>query len=258
MKKKLIIIISILLLVTVILLGVINNYEPFHFTNNIFFKKQSTKSIYKEEYKNIDTIYVDVDDAIINIINGKSNDIKVEILSNRKNINLKSYNSKLSIVTDNNEGCIFCTLNVINIEAPSNFKEYINVVNDYGHVNIESFPNSTISVTNKFGNVSVDEAKVLKVISKRGSVDVKKVSDASIYSFWGTLNLDDVNSISSKSTLLYMNIDNVNKYINIKNDFGNINIKNATITRDSKIDVGFGNIDIENLKEDNAKLEKKN
>ncbi len=258
MKKKIIIIVSIILLAIVILLGLVNNYEPFHFTNNVLFKKQSTKSIYKESYKNVDTIYIDVDDAIINIVNGESSDIKVEILSNRKNINLKSYNSKLSIVTDNNEGCIFCTLNVINIEAPSNFKEYINVVNDYGHVNIESFPNSTISVTNKFGNVSVDEAKVLKVISKRGSVDVKKVSDASIYSFWGTLNLDDVNSISSKSTLLYMNINNVNKYININNDFGNVDINNAIITKDSKIDIGFGNVDIKSLKEETGKLEKKN
>ena len=82
MKKKLIIIISVILLVIVILLGVVNNYEPFHFTNNMFFKKQSTKSIYKENYKNIDTIYIDVDDAIINIINGESSDIKVEVLSN--------------------------------------------------------------------------------------------------------------------------------------------------------------------------------
>lgn len=258
MKKKLIIVISVILLVIVILLGVVNNYEPFHFTNNMFFKKQSTKSIYKENYKNIDTIYIDVDDAIINIINGESSDIKVEVLSNRKNINLKSYNTKLSIVTDNNEGCIFCTLNVINIEAPSDFKEYINVINDYGHIKIGSFSDATIFVTSKFGNVSVDEAKVLKVISKRGSIDVKKVSDASIYSLWGILNLDDVNSISSKSTLLYMNINNVNKYINVNNDFGNININNATITRDSKIDIGFGNIDIKNLKEETGKLEQKN
>lgn len=258
MKKKLIIIISIVLLIILVLLGVVNNYEPFHFTNNLFFKKQSIKSIYKEEYKNIDTIYVDVDDAIINITDGESNNIKVEILSDRKNINLKSYNTKLSIVTDNNEGCIFCTLNVINIEAPSNFEEYINVVNDYGHVRIEGFPNATISVTSGFGNISVNEAKVLKVISKRGSVDIKKVSNASIYSLWGTLNLDNVNSIASKSTLLHMNINNVNKYINIDNTFGNINIKNATITRDSKINVGFGNVNIENLKEDTGKLELKN
>ena len=258
MKKKLIIIISILLIVIIILLGIINNYEPFHFTNNILFKKQSNTVLYEEVYKNIDNIYIDVDDAIIDIVNGESNDVKVEIFSERKNINLKAYNTKLSIVTDNNEGCIFCTLNVIKVTAPSSFKDYITVVNDYGHTNIEKFSNSTISVTSRLGNVSVDEAKVLKVISKRGSIEVNKVADASIYSFWGTLNIDDVNSISSKSTLLYMDINNINKYIDINNDFGNVNIKNATILKDSKIELGFGNINIENLKEDTGKLEKKN
>ena len=256
MKKKLTIIISIFIIIIIILLGIINNYEPFHFTDNILFKKQSTKLIYEEEHKDIDNIHIDVDDAIINITNGESDNIKVKVFSNRKNINIKSYNSKLSIVTDNNEGCIFCTLNVINIEAPSNFRDYINITNDYGHVSLEKFNNATVSITNRFGNIKVGEAKVLKVISRRGKIDVNKVSDASIYSFWGILNMDEVNNLSSKSTLLYMNINNVNKHIDIINDFGNINIENANIIKDSKINIGFGNANIKNLKEDTGKLEK--
>ena len=175
-----------------------------------------------------------------------------------KNINLKSYNKKLSIVTDTNEGCVFCTLNVINIKAPSNFKEYMNIVNDYGHVNIENFNNSTISVNNRFGNISVGEAKVLKIISKRGNIKVNRASNVSIYSLWGMASINDVDSLNSNSTSLYMNIDNVNKYININNDIGNINIKNATIIRNSKVSVKFGNVNIKKLKEDTGKLERKN
>ena len=258
MKKKLIIIISVVLIVIVILLGIINNYEPFHFTNNLFFGNLSNNKLYEEEYNDIDTITIDVDDAIINIVNSETNSIKVEILSNRKNINLKSYNKKLSIVTDNNEGCIFCTLNVINIKAPSSFKEYINITNDYGHVNLDKFSDATISITNKFGDISVKEAKVLKIISKRGSINVDSVTNASIYAFWSILNINNVDSITSKSTSLRMNINNVNKYINIDNSIGNINVKNASIIRDSKINVRLGNVNVKNTKEISGKLEKKN
>ena len=256
MKKKVIIIISIIIFIILIILGIINNYKPFHFTNKLFFNKKSNTKLYDESFEDIDTIYVDVDNALINIKNSDDNNIHVKVLSNRKNIKLKSYNKKLSIKVDEYEGCFLCKMNVITITAPKNFKEYINVVNKYGHVNIESFANATMAITNRFGNVSVDEAKVVKVISKRGSINIGKASNASIYSFWGILNINEVNNVLSKSTLLETNIDTVKKYININNDFGDINIKNASILKDSFIEVGFGDINIDKLTESTGKLKK--
>ena len=258
MKKKIIIIVSIIIVLVLIILGIIDNFEPFHFTGKMFFGKKSRVKLYDEEYEEIDTIYIDVDNAIINIKNGDDNAIKVKVLSNRKNIKLKSYNKKLSLKVDYYEGCFFCKMNVIEITAPKNFKDYLTISNKHGHVNIESFPNATMSITNKIGNVSVTEAKVVKVVSRRGSINIGKASNASIYSFWGILTIGEVDNLFSNSTLLEMNVDYVKKYINIKNDFGDINIKKADILRDSIVEVGFGDINIKKLKEDTGKLKKKN
>ena len=259
MKKKIIIIVSIIIAIILIILGIIDSFEPFHFTGKMFFGKKSSTKLYDEKYEDsIDTIYIDVDNAIINIKNGDDNDIKVKVLSNRKNIKLKVYNTKLSLKVDSYEGCFFCKMNVIEITAPSSFKEYMTISNKHGHISIEKFPNTTIAITSKLGDVSVEEAKVVKVTSRRGSIDIGKVANASIYSFWGIANIGEVDNLFSNSTLLEMNVGYVKKYININNDFGDISIKKADILRDSKIEVGFGNINIKKLHEDTGKLKKKN
>ena len=258
MKKKIIIIISIIIGIILIILGIVNNYEPFHFTNKMFFGKKSSKKLFNEKYEGIDTIYIDVDNAIINIKNGDDDVVKVKILSNRKNIQLKAYNSKLSMKVENYEGCFFCKMNVIDITAPSTFKDYISIRNKHGHTNIESFPNTTMAIVTKLGNVTVKEAKVVKVSSRRGSIDIGDAKNVSIYSFWGIAKIGEVDNLFSNSVLLDMNVDYVKKYISIDNDFGDINIKKADILRDSKIEVGFGDINIKKLKEDTGKLKKKN
>ena len=258
MKKRIIIILSIIIIIILIILGIINNYKPFHFTNKMFFGKKSSTKLYNEKYEDIDTIYIDVDNAIINIKNGNEDTIKVKVLSNRKNIQLKAYNGKLSMKVENYEGCFFCKMNVIEITAPSTFKDYMTISNRHGHINIENFPNTTMAITSKLGNISVKEAKVVKVKSRRGSINIGKVANAYIYSFWGRLKIDEVDNLFSNSTLLDMNVDYVKKYININNDFGDINIKKADILRDSIIEVGFGEINVKKLNEDPGKLKKKN
>ncbi len=260
MKKKLTIVICIMLLIILTILGVVSSYEPFHFTKKIFFGRQSSNTIHDEEYEDIDTIYIDVDQAIINIKNSEPDDekIKVEVLSERKNIEIKDYNKKITIKVKYYDGCLFCKMNVINITAPESFKEYITVVNKYGPVNIESFENATMAITNRFGNVKVDQAKVVKVVSRRSGIEIGKTANASIYSLWGTLKVDEVDNFFSKSTLLNIDINKLNQFISVKNDIGDINIKTADIERDSEISVSLGDINIKKLNETDGKLTKKN
>ena len=241
-------------------MGIINNYAPFHFTNKILFGRLSTKELYNEEYEDIDTLYIDIDNAMINIKNNEPDDdkIHVKILSKRKNIKLKNYEKTLSIKVDVYEGCLFCKMNVIEISMPTSFKDYMTIKNKHGHIKIEKFPNVTMAITNKLGNVEIEEAKVAKITSSRGSINIGKASNAHIYSLWGTLDIKEVKNIRSRSTLLKTNIDKVTEYIDIKNDFGDINIKEATIQRDSEINLSLGEINIKKLNEDQGKLDKKN
>ncbi len=256
-KKKIIIILLIIFTVILIILGIINNYEPFHFTQKIFFGKQSNKIIYDEEFSDIDTIYVNVDNANINFINRDSNKIRVEIYSNRKNVSLKSYNKKVSVITENMHKCLFCTMNVINIYAPSSFKEYINISNKYGHVNLENFENASIAITNKFGHTTVGKANMLKIIEGRGNINVKSANEMSVRNSWGNIRIDDVNVIELHSKISNISINNINKKVFLETDFGNVVISKINIIKDSLVKNNCGDVTINEIKEDGGTLDVK-
>lgn len=252
--KKVIIILLIILTIVLVILGIISNHEPFHFTHNIFFGKQSNKKLYAEEFSDIDTIYIDVDNAIIKFINHDSDKIRVEIYSNRKNISLKSYNKKLSIMTENKNKCFMCTMNVINVYAPSSFKEYINVNNDYGHVSLENFDDASISITNKFGDIDLGKVNMLKIVAGRGNITAKSVNEASIKNNWGNVEIGDVNVINLQGNISSVKINSINKNAIMEIDFGNITIDQANINKDSAIINNCGDITIHKLNEDGGIL----
>lgn len=255
-KKLIIVIVIIVFILSLILLSVINNSEPFHYTKSIFFGKSSDKLVYSDEFTDIDTIYIDVDNAIVNLINRDYDNIKLEINSSRDNIKIKNYNKRLSIMTEDRKKCMFCKMNVINIYVNEDFKEYINIINDYGFTTLENFPEASVSISNKFGNVKVGNINMLKVIIGRGKLVTGKIGGTSIRINWGDVDISEVNDVFIDNKLTDISINKINNSINLENDVGNIAIENAYINKESDIENEIGDIIIKNLIDDNNYLEK--
>lgn len=233
MKNKgliyiLIIFFSILVIVlTVSLIFLLKGDVRFGHFN--LFTQESNKLIKEEKYTEIfDDISIDVSAGNIYIKNTNSDNIEVKVYGNDEQLEYDDTDGlKIKYRETHCIGFCFGKSSRIEIMLPSNYVGNIDINNNYGDIEIDKFTNASIKVESDYGDTNIEEAKILDIESNCGDVSIGVVSNVSIRSDLGSIHIDKVTS-----------------YLDVKNDCGDIKIKEIDINKDSQIENNLGSIKV--------------
>lgn len=200
-------VVVLILLLVVLLFGLFGNL-------NFSFKNEYKKVVFEKTYTDINNIDIDTNIANIYIKKSTTDEYKVEIASKEKYVDVKNDDNDLTINVKGPK-CKFMCLNTkasrVTIYIPSNYDKKITANLDMGDLRVENFKKLKLEVDNDMGDVKVDGVSSLTGKVSMGDFKIKKVYD----------------------------------YINIKNNMGDVKIKDLTITKNSSIKSNMGDIKIE-------------
>lgn len=255
MKNKkvtifLIIILSLFAIaITVLMIKMINGKS--RFLNFNFFSSVSDRLIFDETYNiDFDKINISSSSGNIYIKESLSNEVRVVVYADKDKLTVDTSNQNLNIDLKENNCIGFCfnvNLSKIEVYIPSYYSHLINIANDYGDIEIDSFKDATIDIDEDCGDVLVKSAGLIKVKNDYGNVKINSVNKADIYSSAGDVIINSVNDAVIKNDYGKIEIDNVSGYLDLSNDCGNIILGNVNLNKKSTIVDSYGNITIKEI-----------
>ena len=251
-KEKTIVLIIILCIVTIILL--------------IFFIKILNQSVgnYKDDniisyedifYDRLNNIRIDAKMADINIKVSDNNISKVTVYD-KNDTEVKVIDNNL-IINSNTKRCRYICFNIkkptIEISLPKDFKNLIKINGEYGNIKIGEFDFGEYNIDLELGKIDIVSGLNIKIDNEMGVTNITNVynkieaknelgdikiknllirEDSIIENELGKIVINNTSDIyiDAKTELGKININKNNRYSNVvltlKNDMGNINVKN--------------------------------
>lgn len=252
MKNKkwiltLIIVLSILMIgLTVFYIGLIQN--GFHLKGLKLGLQNSEELIVDTTYEeNFKKITIDATTSNIFINHSNTNHITTRIYGKKEDTNVDATLDTLTIKT-NEKNCIgFCfnqKATKIEIELPEDFDGTITIQNKYGNISIDTFLNATMDIKEDCGDVKILAGKSIKVDNKYGDVEIKKADDATINEDCGDVTISTIQNVIVKNNYGDIEIETVTNSLHLENDCGDIQLNNINLKKDSYIKDDYGDIEI--------------
>lgn len=243
----LLIIIAISLIIFMI--GLLQNRNWFNFSISNY--KISNELIVDETY-DMDFNKINIEATAANIYVKQSNNDNVKVI-------VYGYEDKTKVEIENNElkiklnekKCIGICFNVSKVEVylPKDYNNEINVINNFGDIDIDEFLNANINVTEDCGDVSILGGNLINISNKYGDIILNKATDANVNAKAGDVEIGIVFNITVNNDFGDIKIDKVNNYLNLNNNCGDIKVISIDLHKDSYINDDLGDIEIGNTNE---------
>lgn len=250
LKIILIIFLSILVIgMSTFFVNILTN-KNFRFRNIFFGKyKVSNELIFNEEYETIfDSIKIDSQASDIEIKEGVESKVKVVIYGDKDDTKVDITDNKLNIKSNGKKCVGFCfnmTIDKIEIYLPSSYSGNINIINNYGDVNIGEFDNLVLDAKLDAGDIKVSSLKSGKIKNSYGDIKVFGYSkELEIDQDCGDIEISEVDRIKLENNYGDINIGKVNEYLQIKEDCGDVEISSLNLKENSSIHNSYGDIKI--------------
>lgn len=219
-----------------------------------FIRKASDyKLVFKENYNfdDIDSIKFDLKSADVEIRYNDSNDVLLEIYDeDEKNVDAVFSGGTLNVSFSNyNTFCIgFCYVyRKAILYLPPQYSKKIEVVSLSGDVNINEYKTANIEVSTASGDVKVRGSNDLDVNTVSGDIEVNNVVNFNFKSISGDVEVRNAYNVIGSTTSGELNVIALNNYINFSTVSGDVDIKNATLNKNSKITTTSGDVDIDGI-----------
>ena len=248
--KKCVKTLTIILMVIVVLMVIINIFETSIKRKLKSFYELSEQLVIDETY-NTSFSRLSINSSLSDIYIKSSNDIntKVLIYGDKDYISHELKNNTLTINIKEKDCYGICFKNIISkveIYLPKEYNKVIEIKNEFGNIEIDSFANSAIDIKEEYGDIKINSSNFITVDSEHGNLDIDNVKKARIDIEYGDLNINNVDDIKISNEHGNIKIQSVNEYLTINNEYGDILINNLNIIKNSFIETEYGDINIEN------------
>lgn len=237
--------------ITWLMINIMNGH--FKLSNFNLFKTVSNTLVLDETY-NIDFSRIDIKTTTgdVYIKESSNNEVRVIVYGDKENTTVNTTNNNLSIDIASKNCIGFCfdtTISKVEVYLPNTYNNLINIVNNYGDIQIDKFSNTTIEIEEECGDVAVLGANTIKVKNEYGNIEIGEVKKANIHASAGDVNIDTVNDVTVQNDYGDIIIKNVYNYLNLNNDCGNIELNNIVLAKDSIIKDSLGDVEIKRTNE---------
>ena len=193
--------------------------------------RTSENVIYEESFSRVTDISISSACGDISFIENTDNRFGVLAYGEkREDITVNFSDGKLSVDYPQKRRLINWTIakNNIVISLPKGYDKSIKVNADYGDVTLCALPKASVNVECDYGNVEIAESVSAAVSNDCGNVEIGTIDTADV-----RVDLGDIR------------LDTVTKRCDLRNDCGDITVKNMKITEDSVISNDLGDITVE-------------
>lgn len=235
MKNKSLIILLITLLsiivivLTIFMINMLNG--NFNIKNLNFFTNVSNELVVDEVYDNtFNKIDIRANAGDIYIKESLNNEVKVIVYGDKNRTSVSVGDNEL-LIESKIKSCVGICFNrkmaKIELYLPSDNEGSIEIKNNYGDIDIDSFKNMDINIDEDCGNIEISNANKVDIKQSAGDIEIGEVTD-----------------IIVKNNLGDTKIEKVNNYLNIKSDCGDVEIDSVNLQKDSYIKNDLGDIEI--------------
>ena len=242
-------VISILLIMFMI--GLLNNHSWFN--SFLFNYTVSNELVIDETYDdNFNKINIEASAADIYIKESNDEFVKAIIYGDKDKTIVDTKNSELKIELKEKRCIGFCfnyKISKIEIYLPKDYNDEINITNKLGDIKIDEFLNANINVSEDCGDVTIKSGNIVNVNNKYGDITLNNAQTANIDAKAGDVKIGIVNDVTVNNDFGDIKIDKVNNYLNLKNNCGDIKIDNIDLHKNSYIIDDLGDIEIGNTNE---------
>lgn len=246
-------IVGIIILILIVILVIVANLLKTSYRN---LYKVSDELVLEQTYDTvINEININTKMTDIDIKHSTDDTIKVITYGEKDYIKLNERNNKLSIDIDNKSLIFFkfySYISKVELYIPSNYNRLIRINNEFGNINIGEFDNLTLDVKQKIGNLSINSLDFIKTENKNGNIKIDRVVKARLSNKNGKIIIKEVDDLVIDNVNGNVTIENLNEYLKINLDSGNIKIDSINLTKDSIINLRYGNVIINEIKDINV------
>lgn len=212
------------------------------------FKSISTEKIIDEVYENgFDRISIEADASDIEVELSTDDKVRLVIYGDEERTEVSTGNGRLEIITKARKCFGFCftrQMSKVVLYLPSSFDKKLEISNKYGDIEVDEFPNIDLITREDCGDVKINAVKTLDIINKYGDISVDQVNTAKIKNECGNIKIGSIASGEIRNNLGDISIEEVSDRIDIVEDCGNVKITRLDLQRDSKIANSLGDIKI--------------
>lgn len=198
---------------------------------------------------NFEKLNIDADASDIYVYDTEEERVRVVIYGDEDLTSVKNDNRELNIRSESKKCIGFCfnfESAKIEIYLPKVYSKKITIVNKYGDVEVENFELAEIEIEEKCGNIDVKKAKELVIDNDYGDTSIGEVRVAKVMESAGNVSIGIASHAEIKNKYGNIEIDKIDEYANIEDNCGDIRIKELLITQNSHIQNDLGNIEIGN------------
>ena len=241
-KKLTIVLITFLgiiaLLLTILLIFLLNNKTKFNHFHFSFGNTISNELVLDEHYENrFEKIIINTNASKIDVYESIDNDIRLVIHGDKERTSVSTGDSILDIVSNTKECkglCLNNKIGKIDLYLPSNYDKNLEINNNFGDINVDSFDKADAVISSDYGDVKLGNINTAIINQSCGDVKIRNVNDVTVNNSYGDII-----------------IDSVTNYLDVNDDCGDIKINSIALNKNSKINNNFGDIEIGSTNEIN-------
>lgn len=252
MKNKtfiilLIVLLSVLVLgLTTFMIFMING--KFRLRTFTILQTESKNLVFDQTYtQDFNEIKMTVSAGNIYMKESPNEQIQVLGYGNEEDVTVDINNQKLNINVEEKNCHFFCfkrTISKIEIYLPKDYDHLIKIENNYGDTEIAEFLNAKIDIEQKYGDILIEGSKTLKIYNDYGDIKIDQAEDADIKCSAGDVVIGTISNLTVVNHYGDIDVRKVENYLDIKEDCGEINIREINLGRNSSIKNSYGDVEI--------------
>lgn len=200
--------------------------------------------------KKCNSINIESDCGNIYINASDKKEIRVVIHGDEKKhkISCEFKNNKLNIVQEQKKKISFFSfdniMNRIEVYVPKDYSNKLEINDSYGNIEVDSFANANMDISESCGRVVVKEGKEVIISNDYGDIELNKAKIAEIEDSCGNIKIGQINDIDAKNDYGDIIIKKILNSLNLSDSCGNIKIENLNLNKNSEISDDTGDISI--------------
>lgn len=213
--------------------------------------KFSDEKIIDKTYEELfDKIEINSSASEIEIKENTKDEIKVVVYGNKDKIKIEDINNELKIISEHKPCKFFCInakIAKIEVYLPNSYDKNITITNKFGDIIIDEFDLMDANITSDAGDIKIESLKNVKIKSHLGDVIItNKVELADIESDCGDIKVNEAQNMFAKNHLGDIKVTKINNKLDLEDNCGDIKIQELYINEDSSIKNNLGDVKINN------------
>lgn len=135
----------------------------------------------------------------------------------------------------------------IEVYLPKEYQNHIELTNNYGDIETDTFSETKFQVEADCGDVSIRGAQTIDIENRYGDITLGTVKVAKVVADCGDVVISNVGELIAENSYGDITVDVVDDFLKIKADCGDVFLTSVTLGKNSSIENSYGDVSIKDI-----------